>query len=360
MADHTTIEWVAALAKARGAIPSTWNPIEGCSRASDGCRGCYAAAMQRRFRPELVDVAPDGHARFNGTVNFMPGRLAIPLKAKKPRVYFVGDMADLFHPSVKDEWLDQVFAVMALCPRHTFLLLTKRPERMREYLASAARGHAIGMGALHLTLEAHQQNRRSNAGAGVMMSGDPARLVAWPLPNVWLGTTVEHQAAADERIPQLLATPAAKRFISAEPLLGPLSFRWQSWHHEATSETYRQYFERVGSISHLESIKGIDWVIAGGESGPGARPMHPDWVRALRDQCGASRVPFLFKQWGAWLDVEEARDILGDDDSRISDQQHRRSGKTDLAVIGNSIFVCVGKKSAGRLLDGCTWDEVPS
>lgn len=356
MADHTTIEWVVALAQSRGAIPATWNPIEGCSRASDGCRGCYAASMQRRFRPELVDVAPDGYVRFNGTVNFLPGRLAIPLKAKKPRVYFVGDMADLFHPAVQDDWLDQVFALMALCPQHTFLLLTKRPERMREYLSSLISEFDQMVG---WTVRFRDAARKAGA-----LLGDIAdlRATTWPLPNVWLGTTTENQATADERIPHLLATPSAKRFISAEPLLGSLDLRMIM---VPTTAGGSAPFDCLnGSLAHEDgftpSSRRLDWVIAGGESGPGARPAHPDWFRALRDQCQSAEVPFLFKQNGAWLEVEAARDILGDDDPRISDQQRRSSRKTALSVVGDAVFVQLGKKAAGRLLDGRVWGEVPA
>lgn len=196
-------------------------------------------------------------------------RLTVPLHWRKPRRVFVCSMADLFHESIPDEFIARVFAVMALAPQHTFQILTKRPGRMRSLLG--------GWGIHNLVMDRFANDddlyvRRALAAGGGQ---------AWPLPNVWIGVSVEDQKSADLRIPILLDTPAAVRWLSCEPLLGPVDISRDEW---------------------LFSGKGncVDWVVVGGESGPGARPMHPDWARSLRDQCAAADVPFLFKQWGEW------------------------------------------------------------
>jgi protein gp37 len=167
-------------------------------------------------------------------------------------------------------------------------------------------------------------------------------LSQWPLPNVWLGVSVEDQAAADERIPLLLQCPAAVRWISAEPLLGPINFRWTPYAHQAAGETYREYLDRTGAVNEYEALRLLDWVVAGGESGTGARPMHPEWARMLRDQCAAAGVSFLFKQWGAWASVSE---VEGDGPHHQFD---------DGATVRR-----LGKKAAGRLLDGVQHDGYP-
>jgi protein gp37 len=242
----------------------TWNPIVGCSRISEGCRHCYAARMARRLAAmgqAKYQGAVDEHGRWNGQVWFDAPSYDLPLKVKAPTVWFVNSMSDLFHEGVSINWIMRVWDVMKDCPQHTFQILTKRAERLGKLLAAD--------GVLTATY-------------GV-------------LPNVWLGVSVENQAAADERIPWLVQAQAAIRFLSCEPLLGPVELgRWLppapgvSWAHEV--------MEAWG-----EDTNKIDWVICGGESGPGARPMSPDWARALRDQCTAAGVPFFMKQWGEWL-----------------------------------------------------------
>lgn len=258
-------------------------------------------------------------------MNFNERVLDLPLRWKRPRRIFVNSMSDLFHENVPDETRDRIFAVMGFASQHTFQVLTKRPEQMRAYMAALEDDAWRLPAALEGIVEARKIS-------------DAFMDAEWPLPNVWLGVSVEHQAAADERIPLLLQTPAAVRFLSCEPLLGPINFRWAPYAHQAMGQTHRQYLEERGQINEYESLRQIDWVIAGGESGPGARPMHPAWARSLRDQCTAANVPFFFKQWGEWApaddfasEVQEHYDVLG-----------RTSGAS----------IRIGKKRAGHLLDG--------
>lgn len=265
MAD-TSIEWTDRV----------WNPTRGCSLKSPGCKNCYAMKMAHRFSGKgqpyegLTELGPNG-PRWTGKVSSVPEMLGTPLKWKKPARIFVNSMSDLFHDEVPDNFIDQVFAVMAVSLRHTYQVLTKRPERMQKYFADP------------------ETQGRVAAIVGEILELMACKLGAWPLPNVWLGVSVENQEAADERIPHLLNTPAAVRFLSVEPLLGPVSLR--------------PYFHGMGALVNVRPpivTPKIDWVIVGGESGPGARPMHPEWARSLRDQCEAANVPFLFKQWGEW------------------------------------------------------------
>lgn len=311
MADRTGIEWTDA----------TWNPVRGCSRVSEGCRHCYAERVAARFsgsgQPYEGTIHPSTKG-WNGKVRLVTGVLDQPLRWSRPRRIFVNSMSDLFHEDVPDGFIAAVFAVAAAAPRHTFQILTKRPKRALRWFATmesatAAKLHECLKGAM-----GYEHPRR------------PAiNYAAWPLPNVWLGVSVEDQAAADERIPLLLQCPAAVRWISAEPLLGPVGL-WPEWLHTN---------ENTGRV-------GLDWVVAGGESGPGARPMSPDWVRSLRNQCALAEVPFLFKQWGDWLPM------LGQVEGvQVSGEKVTTS---DGWVMGRA-----GKKAAGRSLDGRLHDEYP-
>lgn len=323
MSDNAKIEWTDA----------TWNPITGCTLVSEGCRHCYAARLAAtRLKNEpsrrgLARLNAAGEAKFTGEVRFNEQWLEQPLRWRKPRMIFVCAHGDLFHENVPDEWIDRVFAVMAFCPHHTFQVLTKRPERARDYASDPA------------------------------APGPRVHLGRWPLPNVWIGTSIEDQATADERIPHLLATPAAVRFVSAEPLLGPVDLT--EWLHDSDcdgqplEDAYDMCLCRFNAAGGFPSEDRIDWVIVGGESGPGARPMHPDWARALRDQCAAAGVPFFFKQWGAWGPAP--------DDHDDTFEAHRARGATDLLVWPDfSASELVGKSRAGRLLDGREHNAMPS
>lgn len=259
MGDNSVIEWTDA----------TWNPVTGCTKVSQGCKHCYA----ERDWSRLAHL-PAYQGRAFTDVACHTERLDQPLRWKRPRRIFVNSMSDLFHEAVPDDFLDKVFAVMALSPQHTFQVLTKRPERMRDYCKTLGQHN----GTDRVSIAAQQISSKAWF---LWRMGD----VGWCLPNVWLGVSVEDQEAADQRIPLLLQTPAAVRWVSAEPLLGPVDVQ----------AAINRMPWRIGG-----GDAGLHWVVVGGESGPKARPMHPDWARSLRDQCAAAGVQYLFKQWGEW------------------------------------------------------------
>lgn len=350
----TKIEWTHR----PGTRGVSWNPLRArnkatggmghyCVKVSPGCEHCYAERMQPRFTNPIRYAAQD-LSLVKGVLD--ERALAEPLHWRAPRTVFVCSMSDLFGEWVPDAWIDRVFAVMALAPHHTFIVLTKRPERMTAYLAPA-RAHPVGLAALDQTFESIGKNPKSRVGERVMLTGDIAHLAKWPLPNVWPGVSVEDQRRADERIPLLLDTPAAVRFISAEPLLSAILLT---------------FIPAVGRAGWLTPLSGehqlqpahadhrgakLDWVIAGGESGPGARPMHPDWARSLRDQCAAAGVPFFFKQWGEWAPAPPTTSWSDHEMVPPSLKTLWSSGDTSLRL---------GKHRAGRLLDGREWSHWPA
>jgi protein gp37 len=232
----TKIEW----------CDRVWNPTTGCMKISQGCKNCYAERIYERFHP----------GQSFGIVRALPGRLDQPLRWRKPARVFVDSMSDLFHPDVPDEFIFKVWMVMSSVRRHAFIVLTKRPQRMLELIGSWQSRH-------------------------------------WLLPHVWLGVSVEDQKTADERIPLLLQTPAAVRFVSYEPALGPI---------ETTNHFFGRYFIVDGPPEpgmfgpEMHSLPKVDWVIMGCESGPGRRPMDLTWARSMRDQCIAAKVLFFLKQ----------------------------------------------------------------
>jgi len=323
----------------------TWNPIVGCSIVSPGCTNCYA--MKTAARNEAMGISRyDGTTRVvNGNVVWT-GKLAQapestllqPLKRKKPTTYFVNSMGDLFHEDVPDAWIDRIFAVMSLTPQHTYQVLTKRAGRMRDYLAD------------FLSV---MDTRPEFWKAWAEFGGTFDQIPAAPLPNVWLGVSTERQQEADERIPLLLQTPAAVRFISAEPLLGPIDLTSLTYPKSCECENHGPMLNAFEASVMCEGccedpermdLGILNWVIAGGESGTGARSMHPDWARSLRDQCMAASVPFFFKQWGVWAPYDRS--------------------KTDGAGLATPFSLDMpmgkfGKNLSGRLLDGVTHDEMP-
>lgn len=307
MSDKTKIEWTDA----------TWNPITGCSVVSAGCKHCYAmklAGTRLQHHPSRVGLTVDtkNGPVWTGEVRLNEQWLDQPLRWERPRMIFVCAHSDLFHPSVPDEWIVAVFKIMRDAPQHIFQVLTKRAERMRDFLSVR---------------------------------------YPVPLPNVWLGASVEDQAAADERIPLLLDTPAAVRWVSAEPLLGPLDLRFHIY-SEPTGNFRTHGKKRQMELRRPED-GGLHWVVVGGESGPHARPMHPDWARSLRDQCAAAGVPLLFKQFGEWA----PETAVTDDGSPFADS-FRRNSECHICDGGERVFR-VGKKRAGRLLDGVQHDGYP-
>jgi protein gp37 len=360
----TSIEWT----------DTTWNPVRGCTKISPGCKHCYAETFAERWR------GIPGHPYEQGfDLRLVPEKLGEPLKWRKPLRVFVNSMSDLFHDDVPFEYVAAVFGVMAACPQHAFQVLTKRPGRMREFFvwieqqlpSRHTRGAARGVCwyAWERGIEAASPSRNDGT--------------VWPLPNVWLGVSVEDRKYGLPRIDELRATPAAVRFLSVEPLLEDLG--------------------------HLD-LAGIDWVIVGGESGHGARPMHADWVRAIRDQVLALRQlcevcdygpppcnichgrgyhgpSFFFKQWGEWGPApwKLERMALESDDmykmrseaecathsyavwaSRYGWQPHEAAHHpwslercADLGGTEQAPIRKWGKKAAGRELDGVLWSEFP-
>ncbi len=292
MGDKTGIEWTDA----------TWNPVRGCRRVSEGCRNCYAERTAIRMSGPgqayegLVRSTPNG-PRWTGVARLAPEMLAQPLRWRKPQRVFVNSMSDLFHEGLSNEDIAAVFGVMAAAPQHTFQCLTKRPGRMLDWLGWIAERFAEAQvngiarsGAMRGVFRWAAEQRAHSISHRMVIQGD-----VWPLPNVWLGVSVEDQATADERIPILLETPAAVRFISYEPALGPVEFR--PWLGECTCMVQ----EQEGAGMHAGRCRAtrprVDWVIGGSESGPGARPAELDWFRAARDACAAAGVAFFFKQW---------------------------------------------------------------
>jgi len=300
MSGPTKIEWT----------DFTWSPVAGCTKVSAGCAHCYAERMATRLAGRAGYPAQHPFA-----VTLHPDRLDEPLHWRKPRRIFVCSMSDLFHPEVPDEFIFRVWQTIAATPWHTYMILTKRPERM------AARVPVF-------------------CGA------------QWVAPNLWLGTSIEDQATADERIPHLLRCPAAVRFISYEPALGPVDF--------GDNLVY------ICGPTCTEAGLGINWVIAGGESGPNARPAHPDWFRSVRNQCQAAGVPFFFKQWGEWAPTWPEGEGESPPSSLVCRAGHR--GPYDPTWLRTHRELCpadelvvyrTGKKASGRLLDGVEHNAYP-
>lgn len=274
----------------------TWNPVTGCTKVSPGCANCYAETVANRFWAKQYQAvkytdqagSTDARPRRFTDVQWHPDRLAQPLGWRKPRKTFVNSMSDLFHEDVPDAFIDQVFAVMALCPQHTFQVLTKRHNRMFDYVTSRARSSQHWKDAARVV--------------GYSLDFEGVSLVPFPLPNVWLGVSVENQHFADERIPRLLQTPAAVRFISAEPLLAPVDLsRLPSWlsGQQLDALTGSAYASDDDVWLGRSDRPSLDWVIVGGESGAGSRTFDLEWGRQILGQCQAAGVPCFIKQLGS-------------------------------------------------------------
>lgn len=321
----------------------TWNPVTGCAPVSEGCQNCYAKRMAQRLRGRCGYPADEPFR-----VTLHPEKLDEPLRMRKPSRIFVCSMGDLFHEDVPGRFINEIWITMINAKKHTFMVLTKRPERLLSWTRTAAKA-----------------------------KGWPVEEI-WP-DHVWLGVTAENQARADERVPVLLQVPAAVRLVSVEPMLGPMDI--ESYLTPPSERVcsncwqYREadYQEAPGTCVDLgvsvqpnaaacggfedrwvddfesarEWLGRIDWVICGGETGSGSRPMHPDWVRSLRDQCQIARVPFHFKSWGAW-----APNYAGCPPCAFS--QLVSDGNDGVLKMWR-----VGAKQSGRLLDGREWDEYP-
>jgi protein gp37 len=359
----TKIEWA----------DKTWSPVIGCDRVSPGCDSCYAIGTARiresNPHPKVAEAFAGTTERnedgidWTGKVNLLADRLTAPLRWKKPRKVFVNSLSDLFHDQVPDDFIAQVFAVMASTPQHTYQVLTKRHGRMRSLLGSDS---------FRLLVKEFYAGMKLDG----LLPGRPLVINVWPLRNVWLGVSVENQRWADIRVPALMDTPAAVRFLSCEPLLGPVDLtRWLrsvpdcghvtpedgTCGHPAavTPECHR--WADCPARPRLNDWHGLDWVIAGGESGPRARPMHPVWVRRMRDECDIAGVPFFFKQWGEWSEADNPSVANG---RHLKYRRHmlREDGTAAQPLDGGPRAACmerVGKRAAGRLLDGRTHDAFP-
>ncbi|MBO0752504.1 MAG: phage Gp37/Gp68 family protein [Bradyrhizobiaceae bacterium] len=265
MTAHHRIAWADAV----------WDPVRGCSRKSAACVNCYAeaetaqSAQQGGWGEGFASITADG-PKWTGTVALHEDRLMLPLAITRPSRIFVNAFADVFHEEMADMAIDRVFAVMATAPQHRYVILTKRQKKMQAYMADPATSGRVA--------------------AAVAALGRNGKLACWPPANLWLGVTTENQKEAERRVPVLLRTPAAVRFIAAEPLLSAVELRpeWLA-HPGAAGPT-------------------IDWVMAGGESGPNARPIEVAWVRALRDQCARTATPFYWTNWGASMPDGQAAD----------------------------------------------------
>ena len=313
MADHTGIEWTDA----------TWNPIVGCSVVSPGCTNCYAMPMARRIEAMQpgshyagTTKVVNGKAVWTGKVALAPDHiLTQPLRWRRPRKIFVNSMGDLFHEDVPDAWLDRVFAVMNASPWHTYQVLTKRPDRMRAYLCDEATNDRVADAQVALGLGVHVNN---------------------PSRHIWLGTSVENQKTANDRRRDLAALAADrwKTFASYEPALGPVD--WSGWEF-------------------------LSWLISGGESGSRWRPSHPDWHRATLNFCGEHRIPYFFKQWGSWAPRRAAalEDLF--DTRKTLIVRHDGGTTSGLMAYDETAWVMdrVGKRTAGRLLDGIEHNGMP-
>jgi protein gp37 len=310
MAENSAIEWT----------DHTFNPWTGCARVSPGCDHCYAAEMAKRNPAAFGSWAPGAPRKRTSDANWRKPDLwnrKAEKEGRRARV-FCASMADVFDNQADPAWRCDLWDLIWSTPHLDWLLLTKRPQNIAAMLPTRAAGAL------------------SDWGQG------------WT--NVWLGTTAENQAEAERRIPHLLAVPAAKRFLSCEPLLGPITFRWAKWDDWKNADGSRR-----SSVDQYDGLRMLDWIIAGGESGPGARPSHPDWYRVLRDQCAAAGVPFFFKQWGEWastpgrigqIALHHSGHVAGPSDrARDMPADIRDDGKW-------RSMTHLGKKMAGALLDG--------
>jgi protein gp37 len=321
MSANTKIEW----------CDHTFNPWEGCQETSPGCKNCYAEARNARFGGgTAINFGPGAPRRRTSAANWaMPKRWNAQADAflaqhgRRQRV-FCASLADVFDNAVDPQWRADLFSLIQQTPNLDWLLLTKRIGNVRGMLAELAHGS----------------------------DPDLTLLDMMPLPNVWLGATIVNQTEADRDIRKLLDVPARVRFLSMEPLLGPVSFEGLfADPHDVRDGT--------------NMVEALDWVIVGGESGPGARPMHPDWARSLRDQCEAACTPFLFKQWGEWTPGENVERQRGTVDTAFLLEDGWHICPLNLATDDGHIddepdLYRVGKKEAGRLLDGRTHDDFPT
>jgi protein gp37 len=323
MAENSAIEWT----------DHTFNPWVGCTKVSPACVRCYAEAWAKRTGQDNLWAGKrrrTSEANWKQPIIWNRKAKAAGVRAK----VFCASLADVFDNQVPDGWRVDLWRLIEQTPDLDWLLLTKRPQNAGRMIVEA---------------------RRALLGADV-----EDRHLEWPWPNVWLGTTVDNQAEADRRIPHLLATPARVRFLSCEPLLGPVNLtriqmplRWGTYLHDTLTGLH---YDHHGRLRHSDyPPESIQWVICGGESGPGARPMHPDWARALRDECKDADVPFFFKQWGEFQ--PRSHGIGG---FAMHWQQDAGRWVDGLGDMNSNTMIRVGKKAAGATLGGREWRQFPA
>lgn len=394
---NTSIQWADRV----------WNPVVGCSKVSAGCQNCYAERMHRRLQSGLDKTGK--YSEPFSTVRLHEPSLDIPLSWKNPKRIFVNSMSDLFHGDLSFNDVDEVMARIAVNQQHNYIILTKRPERMVEYFKDNGRADnpAWEYTEYYSGISSRVQEedpphapssyyKRTGEYEDALQAVCSSLSSCGHLPNLWLGVSVEDQKTADERIPLLLETPAAVRFVSCEPLLGPVDLSGYlnldkdceilELEEGDNSDICCGCNYEEGTYCNASERK-LDWVIVGGESGPSARPMHPQWVRDIRDQCLSAEVPFHFKQWGEWVAISKGcfrQEVFGIDiDTEIAYTCADLSDKGKLFHLSTSGECAketdsyddpwfdimdssgsvpinkVGKKKAGNELDGQVWEQFP-
>ena len=332
MGDKTGIEWTDA----------TWNPVTGCTKVSPGCKHCYAKRVfPRVYGRQIINHVDGPRPRVFENVWTHPDRLPMPIHWRRPRRIFVNSMSDLFHENVPFGFVDEVLAVAVLSPQHTFQILTKRAERMFNYFDYDLRIRYVVQAIYNL---ARQEKIKD------IPQWD------WPLRNVHMGISAENQETYDERVHWLNKTPARVRWISAEPLLGPIDMNLES----------KVPSGQESELDNPDRLDLVDWVVVGGESGPEARPMHPEWVAQIRHECQRAGVPFLFKQWGEWTSQPTHKQLddecIGADTVLLKlDGTQHGWGRSDNTPFDGSdaCMYRIGKRAAGRVFDGVTWNQYP-
>lgn len=352
MADRSKIEWTDR---------SDWNPVRGCTRVTEACTNCYAEAIAARFSDPGAAyhgfaTRTSKGARWTGKVALLEERLAIPCYWRKPARVFPNSMSDFFHEDLPNSDIDKIFAVMALCPHLTFQLLTKRPARMRDYCRSRFGGESNEHVSDAMMEISHPVDEDSQQAAADWTD------LGKPLPNVWLGVSVHDQASADEFVPTLLHTPAAIRFVSHEPALEPVD--WTSictGHYFIDALRGIKYHDvPEDHVSRTEACPKLDLIIDGGESGPHARSRPRSIFRSTRGQCGLAGTAYFHKQNGEWIDADELSGNAGEPMNYEQAAALAREMRCRYEYHSDgSTMLRVGKKRAGRLLDGRTHDDLP-